>query len=92
MMNGYGVWRSTCDTFSDPDHSTGENRILTFGVSIIKRLLVVAHTERHGKTNHQCEARTGHSSDWLFLGSSMLKNCEGSTRLLDTGKPPFGAR
>lgn len=33
-------------TFSDPDHSLGEKRWLTFGVSHIGRLLVIAHTER----------------------------------------------
>jgi len=37
-------------TFSDPDHSMGEHRFLTFGFSMMNRLLVVAHTERHGKT------------------------------------------
>jgi uncharacterized DUF497 family protein len=33
-------------TFPDPDHSLGEKRWLTFGVSQSGRLLVVAHTER----------------------------------------------
>ncbi|MEW5890927.1 MAG: BrnT family toxin [Pseudomonadota bacterium] len=33
-------------TFPDPDHSVGERRWLTFGVSQTGRLLVVAHTER----------------------------------------------
>jgi uncharacterized DUF497 family protein len=33
-------------TFPDPDHSVDEKRWLTFGVSQIDRLLVVAHTER----------------------------------------------
>ena len=33
-------------TFSDPDHSIGEKRWLTFGVSSSGRLLVVAHAER----------------------------------------------
>jgi uncharacterized protein len=37
-------------TFSDPDHSILEKRFLTFGYSGMRRLLVVAHTERHGKT------------------------------------------
>jgi len=37
-------------TFSDPDHSIGEHRFLTFGLSMMNHLLVVAHTERHGKT------------------------------------------
>ena len=33
-------------TFADPDHSEGEHRFLTFGVSGSGRLLVVSHTER----------------------------------------------
>lgn len=33
-------------TGADPDHSEGEERIVTFGVSSSGRLLVVAHTER----------------------------------------------
>jgi hypothetical protein len=33
-------------TFPDPDHSVGEKRWLTFGVSQTDRLLVVAHTDR----------------------------------------------
>ena len=37
-------------TFNDPDHSIGEHRLLTFGHSTTNRLLVVIHTERHGKT------------------------------------------
>jgi uncharacterized protein len=37
-------------TFPDPDHSIGEHRFLTLGLSMMNRLLVVAHTERHGKT------------------------------------------
>ena len=36
-------------TFQDPDHSEGESRLLTFGVSIRDRVLVVSHTERGGK-------------------------------------------
>jgi uncharacterized protein len=30
----------------DPDHSEGEERMVTFGMSSQSRLLVVAHTER----------------------------------------------
>jgi len=37
-------------TFADPDHSRGEHRFLTFGHSKLGYLLVVVHTERHGKT------------------------------------------
>ena len=33
-------------TFSDPDHSVGEERFLTFGVSLKGRLLAVIHTAR----------------------------------------------
>jgi len=33
-------------TGSDPDHSFGEERFITFGVSTAGHLLVVAHTER----------------------------------------------
>lgn len=32
----------------DPDHSTGELRYVTFGLSSLGRLLVVAHTHRPG--------------------------------------------
>ena len=35
-------------TFPDPDHSVGESRLLTFGMSDRGRLLVVSHTERRG--------------------------------------------
>ena len=35
-------------TGADPDHSEGEERIITFGMSSLGRLLVVAHTERGG--------------------------------------------
>ena len=37
-------------TFSDPDHSIGEYRFLTFGCSNKGRLLVVSHTDRDGGT------------------------------------------
>jgi uncharacterized DUF497 family protein len=33
-------------TGNDPDHSLGEERLVTFGVSGAGRLLVVSHTER----------------------------------------------
>ncbi|HEU0233998.1 MAG TPA: BrnT family toxin [Gallionella sp.] len=35
-------------TGDDPDHSHGEHRLVTFGVSSAGRLLVVSHTERAG--------------------------------------------
>jgi len=37
-------------TFYDPDHSTSENRYITFGLSVQKRPIVVSHTERKGRT------------------------------------------
>ena len=33
-------------TIPDPDHSAGERRFVTMGISLNGRLLVVAHTER----------------------------------------------
>ena len=33
-------------TGNDPDHSIGEERMITFGISSSGRLLVVAHTDR----------------------------------------------
>jgi uncharacterized DUF497 family protein len=35
-------------TGADPDHSIGEFRYVTFGISERGRLLVVAHTEERG--------------------------------------------
>jgi hypothetical protein len=35
-------------TGTDPDHSAGEFRWITFGVSTVGRLLTVAHCERDG--------------------------------------------
>jgi len=35
-------------TFPDPDHSRGERRFLTFGLSHEGRLLAVVHTDRRG--------------------------------------------
>ncbi len=37
-------------TIADPDHSEGEFRFLSIGVSVSGRLLVVAYTEREGRT------------------------------------------
>jgi uncharacterized DUF497 family protein len=34
------------DTYDDPDHSEGEQRFLTFGLSRDGKLLVVAHGDR----------------------------------------------
>ena len=36
-------------TFSDPDHSIGEERWLMFGMSRTGRILAVIYTERSGK-------------------------------------------
>ena len=36
-------------TFADPDHSVGEERWLTFGMSHMGRILAVIYTERQGK-------------------------------------------
>ena len=37
-------------TFGDPDHSLSEDRHITFGLSLQKRLIVVSHTERGDRT------------------------------------------
>jgi hypothetical protein len=37
-------------TFSDPDHSEAEERFLTFGMSRLNRLTIVAHADRGGRT------------------------------------------
>jgi uncharacterized DUF497 family protein len=37
-------------TFQDPDHSEGEERQLTFGLSLQRRLIVVSHTGRNDLT------------------------------------------
>ena len=36
-------------TGDDPDHSVNEERLITFGVSSVGRLLVVSHIEREGR-------------------------------------------
>ena len=43
-------------TFDDPDHSIGEQRLITVGYSSRGRLLVVSHTER-GKAVRIISAR-----------------------------------
>jgi hypothetical protein len=43
----FGDALSLC--IDDADHSSGEGRYLLIGVSIMGRLLVVAHTERGGR-------------------------------------------
>jgi uncharacterized DUF497 family protein len=37
-------------TFPDPDYSEDEERQMTFGLSLQKRLIVVSHTERKDRT------------------------------------------
>jgi uncharacterized DUF497 family protein len=37
-------------TFQDPDHSEDEERQVTFGVSLRKRLIVVSHAQREDRT------------------------------------------
>ena len=37
-------------TFQDPDHSEEEERQLTFGLSLQRRLIVVSHTKRGERT------------------------------------------
>jgi hypothetical protein len=37
-------------TFQDPDHSEGEERQMTFSVSLQKRLIVVSHAQRKDRT------------------------------------------
>ena len=36
-------------TIRDPDHSIGESRFLTTGVSTQQRVIIVAHTERNDR-------------------------------------------
>ena len=38
----------------DPDHSEGEERLITFGMSSEGRLLVVAHTDRRNAIRIMC--------------------------------------
>jgi hypothetical protein len=37
-------------SFQDPDYSEGEDRQMTFGLSLQKRLIVVSHTQRKDQT------------------------------------------
>jgi uncharacterized DUF497 family protein len=37
-------------TFQDPDHSENEQRQMTFGLSLQKRLIVVSHAQRKDRT------------------------------------------
>ena len=44
-------------TFPDPDHSRGEARLITYGLGVDGKLLVVCHTEK-GDTIRIFSART----------------------------------
>jgi len=35
-------------TFDDLDHSIGEHRMLTFGITRTEKLVIVSHTQRNG--------------------------------------------
>ena len=51
------IFRDTLSvTGSDPDHSIGEHRLITFGISKQGRLLIVSHTEE-GDNIHIISAR-----------------------------------
>jgi uncharacterized DUF497 family protein len=52
-------------TGQDPDHSVGEERFITFGLSTSGRLLVVAHTE-HGDTIRIINARPATPSERII--------------------------
>ena len=49
-------------TFPDPDHSRGEARLITYGLGINGKLLVVCHTER-GNTIRIIGARIATSKE-----------------------------
>ena len=44
-------------TFSDPDHSAGEQRHLTFGESRSGRLIVVSHVDRRDGSGSSARVR-----------------------------------
>ena len=52
-------------TGTDPDHSIGEERYITFGVSEQDRLLVVAHTEE-GETVRIISARVASKGERII--------------------------
>src|SRR2546422_2753232 len=45
-------------TFADPDHSENERRYVTFGMSRVDRLLVVAHADRERSEEHTSELQS----------------------------------
>lgn len=56
-------------TFADPDHSIGEVRWLTFGLSGMRRVLAVIYTERKGKI-HLISARVATKHERKFYEES----------------------
>jgi len=56
-------------TFADPDHSIGEERWLTFGLSRMSRVLAVIYTERKGKV-HLISARVATKHERKFYEES----------------------
>ena len=49
-------------TIADPDHSIGERRYVTIGISANNRLIVVSHTEE-GETTRIISAREANSHE-----------------------------
>ena len=43
-------FQEAASVFGDPDHSTDENRLLTFGTTRTRKMIIVSHTERNGST------------------------------------------
>jgi uncharacterized protein len=44
-------------TFDDPDHSIGEHRLLTFGITKTGKRIIVSHTEKHNAVLRIISAR-----------------------------------
>ena len=53
-------------SFDDPDHSRDERRMLTFGVSDRRRLLVVSHTFRQRRTRIISVRRADRSEQHIY--------------------------
>lgn len=56
-------------TFADPDHSIGEERWLTFGLSRMGRVLAIVYTEHKGKV-HLISARVATKHERKFYEES----------------------
>lgn len=52
-------------TFSDPDHSVDEHRLLTFGNSKRNRLLVVSHASERGEQDNFSTANVATRTEYL---------------------------